>query len=182
MAVGKRKCKSCKKYVREFILTPKGVFCNYDSAAKWGYDNKDKGKQIKHKADKKRLKDNDKPLRNREAQKAFNAYIRARDSLLPCVSCGRFHTGKYDAGHYRSRGAFPELRFNELNCHKQCSPCNTQLSGNIANYRPILLERIGQEMLDFVEGPHEPVKYTCAELKEIELLYKRKLKELNNDS
>ncbi|HHZ97005.1 MAG TPA: recombination protein NinG, partial [Flavobacteriales bacterium] len=72
----------------------------------------------------------------------------------------------------------PELRFNELNCHKQCSPCNTQLSGNIANYRPILLERIGLANLEFVEGPHEPKKYTCAELKEIETLYKSKLKQI----
>ena len=169
------RCKVCKdKFEAKYFLQK--ACMKPACLAAWSKGDREVKADKKHKADKKRLKDNDKPLRNREAQKAFNAYIRARDAHLPCVSCNRFHTGKYDAGHYRSRGAFPELRFNELNCHKQCSPCNTQLSGNIANYRPILLERIGQESLDFIEGPHEPKKYTCAELKEIELKYKAKLK------
>ena len=29
----------------------------------------------------------------KEAQTAFNAYIRARDASRPCVSCGRHHEG-----------------------------------------------------------------------------------------
>jgi len=33
----------------------------------------------------------------REAQAAFNSYIRERDRGLPCISCGRHHTGAYDA-------------------------------------------------------------------------------------
>lgn len=185
MANSKRKCKSCGNFVREFIVTPKGVFCSFEVAAKWGYANKAKGAKIvqksadkKHAARKKEFNDNDKSLREKCAQAAFNAYIRGRDSNEPCISCGRYHTGQYHAGHYRSRGAHPELRFEELNCHKQCSPCNNHLSGNISNYRPALIDKIGQDKVDWVEGPHEPKKYTCAELKEIEQLYKQKLKDL----
>ena len=47
----------------------------------------------------------------REAQTAFNAYIRLRDDADPCISCGRYHGGQYHAGHYLSVGARPELRF-----------------------------------------------------------------------
>ena len=41
----------------------------------------------------------------KEAQIAFNAFIRIRDIELPCISCGRHHTGQYHAGHYRSVGS-----------------------------------------------------------------------------
>ena len=164
------------------------AFCNFDEAVKYASENKAKGAAIikkagdkKHAKKKKELKDNDKPYREKCAQSAFNAFIRMRDDSLPCISCGRHHTGQYHAGHYRSRGAHPELRFEELNCHKQCAPCNNHLSGNIANYRPALIDKIGQEKLDWVEGPHEIIKYTCADLKEIELKYKQKLKALNGE-
>ena len=70
------------------------------------------------------------------------------------------------------------LDLKELNCHKQCAPCNNHLSGNISNYRPALIEKIGQGKVDWIEGPHEVVKYTCQDLKEIELKYKEKIKEL----
>lgn len=178
----KRRCPNCKTYNKpeDAIKVNMSYFCNINCATSHGYKNKDKGAKIKHTAQKKGLKDNDKPYRDKCAQAAFNAYIRFRDSELCCISCGRHHTGQYHAGHYRSRGAHPELRFEELNCHKQCSPCNNHLSGNISNYRPALIDKIGVDNVEWIEGPHEPKKYTCTELKEIELLYKRKLKEIQN--
>ena len=176
----KRKCPHCKKYNKpeDAIKVNISYFCNIEHATKHGYKNKEQGRKIKHREQKKELKSNDRPFREKQAQAAFNAYIRERDYSLPCVSCGRNHNGQYHAGHYRSRGAHPELRFEELNCHKQCAPCNNHLSGNISNYRPALIKKIGLDKLDWIEGPHEIVKYTCEELKEIELLYKQKLKEL----
>ena len=114
----------------------------------------------------------------REAQAAVNAFIRLRDAALPCISCGRFHEGSYDAGHYLSRGARPELRFDELNIHKQCVPCNQHLSGNIVLYRINLLEKIGAEGVAYLEGPHGPKKYTVDDLKAIKATYSAKAKEL----
>ncbi|UXZ98883.1 recombination protein NinG [Pseudomonas phytophila] len=114
----------------------------------------------------------------RDTQQAFNEWVRARDADLPCVSCGRHHQGKYDAGHYRTVGSNPALRFEPLNCHKQCSPCNTQLSGNIVNYRIELLRRIGADKVDWLEGPHEPQKYTVDELKAMTADYRAKTREL----
>lgn len=114
----------------------------------------------------------------KDTQIAFNAWVRERDAELPCISCGRHHQGKYDAGHYRTVGSNPALRFEPLNCHRQCSPCNTQLSGNIVNYRIALVKRIGAEAVDWLEGPHEPKKYTIDELKAMTADYRAKTREL----
>ena len=114
----------------------------------------------------------------KEAQAAFNAWVRARDAELPCVSCGRHHDGQWHAGHYLSTGARPELRFEPLNVWKQCAPCNTHLSGNLVLYRAELIRRIGLEKVEWLEGPHEPCKWTVDELKEIKARYARMAKEL----
>lgn len=116
----------------------------------------------------------------REAQQAFNAYIRARDAALPCISSGRT-TGSWDAGHYRSVGSSPELRFCELNVHKQSVHDNQHLHGNLIEYRKGLIARIGLENVEWLEGPHEPKKYTIDDLKEIKRIYKHKIKQLNEN-
>ena len=114
----------------------------------------------------------------KDTQIAFNAWVRERDAELPCISCGRHHHGKYDAGHYRTVGSNPALRFEPLNCHRQCSPCNTQLSGNIVNYRIALVKRIGAEAVEWLEGPHEAKKYTVEDLKAMTADYRAKTREL----
>lgn len=103
----------------------------------------------------------------KEAQAAVNAYIRARDAHLPCVSCGRHHQGQWHAGHYRSTGSRPDLRFDLANIHKQCQPCNTHLSGNLIAYRAELIRRIGQAEVDRLEGPPVPTKLERHEIIEL---------------
>ncbi|ROM85164.1 hypothetical protein BK652_09750 [Pseudomonas brassicacearum] len=114
----------------------------------------------------------------REAQVAFNIWIRLRDAGLPCVSCGRYHNGQWHAGHYRTVGGNPELRFEPLNVWRQCAPCNNHQSGNIVNYRIELVKRIGAEKVEWLEGPHEPQRYTIEELKAIKAEYRAKAREL----
>lgn len=116
----------------------------------------------------------------KEAQAAFNAYIRERDAEQMCVSCQK-PCKKRNAGHYRSVGSAPELRFEELNCHLQCEHCNSYLSGNLIEYRKNLIHKIGQEKLDWLEGPHEPKKYTIEQLKEIKAKYKQMTREAKKD-
>jgi hypothetical protein len=118
----------------------------------------------------------------KEAQAAFNAFIRERDKDLPCISCGRFHTGSYDAGHYRSIGAQPMLRFHEDNTHKQCVPCNQHKSGNAVEYRIRLLLRIGAERVAYLEQEHPPAKFTIEEAKGIKAHYMAALKDLRKEA
>ena len=49
------------------------------------------------------------------------------------------------------------------------------------DYRINLIKKIGLDKVEWLEGQHEPKKYTCEDLKEIELKYKQKLKELLNE-
>lgn len=120
----------------------------------------------------------------KEAQKEFNAWIRERDYLLPCISCDTFPSGHgargglWDCGHYRSTGANPELRFEPLNAHKQCKQCNQYLSGNVVNYRIHLERRIGSEKLEWLEGSHEAKNYTRDQLREIRDSYRAKARKL----
>jgi hypothetical protein len=116
-----------------------------------------------------------------DAQTVFNSFIRTRDAHLPCISCGRFHTGSYDAGHYRSVGSMPALRFDEDNCHRQCVPCNQHKSGNVVEYRIGLVARIGVKRVAQLEGPQAPAKYTIEDAKAIKAEYKAKLKQLQAD-
>lgn len=118
----------------------------------------------------------------KDAQAAFNAWIRERDAALPCISCGRFHQGAYDAGHYRSLGAQPALRFHEDNCHKQCVPCNQHKSGNAVEYRIGLIARIGAERVEFLEREHPPAKLTADEAKAIRDTYRAKLRALKEQA
>ncbi|PYB80795.1 ninG protein [Pseudomonas koreensis] len=121
----------------------------------------------------------------REAQAVVNEYVRLRDAHLPCISCDSMPndndlmTGsRWDAGHYRSVGACPELRFEPLNIHRQCVKCNRNLSGNAVEYRIRLVQRIGAETVAWLEGPHEPRKYTVEEIKTIKAEYRAKTREL----
>lgn len=118
----------------------------------------------------------------REAQTVFNEWIRLRDAILPCVSCGRHHEGQYHAGHYRTVGANPELRFEPLNVHKQCAPCNNHKSGDIVNYRITLVARIGAAKVEWLEGPHEPKRYTIEDLKAIKAEYRAKIRALKGEA
>lgn len=121
-----------------------------------------------------------KPIGKRlaEAQAAFNAWIRERDRHLPCISCGRFHEGQWHAGHYRTVGSHPELRFEPLNVHKQCAPCNNHKSGNIVDYRINLIGRIGADGVDWLEGKHEPKRYRVDDVEEIKRKYRAALRDL----
>ena len=124
------------------------------------------------------------PLRDfiADTQEACNRYVRLRDSALPCVSCGRFHGGKWNAGHYRSTAAAPELRFDLENIHKQCEPCNTHLAGNLILYRANLWAKIGIERLEALEGPHPAQKWTREELVAMRDKFRAMARELESRS
>ena len=174
--IKKKKCKSCGKLFSQFNSL--AVVCSIDCAIQYAKNNKvqESARRALYKIAKEGIKTRSDYLK--DAQTAFNAFIRERDKNEPCISCGRHHDGQYHAGHYRSVGACPELRFCELNVHKQCSVCNNHKSGNIVEYRINLVKKIGVEQVEWLEGSHEPKKYTIEQIKSIQTEYKNKLREL----
>lgn len=118
----------------------------------------------------------------READKAFCAFIRARDAGKPCICCGRSSSGwsrggDWDAGHYRSRGAASNLRYHEDNCHSQLKQCNRR-AFDVASYRANLIVRIGLARVEALENDNAPHKWTRDELIAIRRHYTAKRKEI----
>ena len=181
-----RKCKQCKTQIPtvkdcDTFIGKKG-YCGVDCMSSHGLqkarDATAKKERKEHKAAKEGLKTRGDYAK--EAQTDFNKFIRFRDSGLNCISCDK-PPKKKNAGHYRSVGAAPELRYEELNCHLQCEHCNTHLSSNAIEYRINLVKKISQNNVDWLEGPHDAKKYTIEQLKEIKLEYRAKWKELERN-
>jgi len=172
-----KKCKVCGISFESY--RPMQAVCGWQCAKSLGRVAVEKIEKQKIKLLKEKLKTRNEWLK--EAQNAFNAFIRIRDIELPCISCGRHHTGQYHAGHYRSVGSAPNLRFDESNCHKQCQPCNTHLSGNIVLYRKSLLVKIGLEEVDRLESANTPAKWSIDEIKSIRQIYLAKYRALKKE-
>lgn len=122
----------------------------------------------------------------REAQQAFNEFIRWRDRAAghACVSSGRpldWSGNAVDAGHYRSVGSAPHLRFDERNCHAQTKHENRFLSGNAVDYRVGLIARIGLEAVEALEADQEPRRYTVDDLQKIKAEYRAKVRALKRE-
>lgn len=101
-----------------------------------------------------------------------------RDAGKPCISCSTTNGVQYAGGHYRTVGANPELALDTRNIHRQCNKrCNCELGGNIHGamnthgYVVGLVNRYGQDFVDWLDGPHEQKKYTCDQLREIRAYY-----------
>lgn len=116
-----------------------------------------------------------------EAQAAVNAYVRARDQGKPCISCSTPWHESFQAGHYLTRGARPELRFHLDNIHGQCIQCNLHLHGNQAMARIGILARIGLERVEALEGPRPLEKFPVDELRCIRDGYRAMTKQLLED-
>lgn len=193
----KRKCKNCSNYIEkeEGFITPTNMFfCSRDCAFKYSIlaskkmQEKQRKKKLREFRKKEKLERKEKrekklklkPIaywRNR-AQNAFNAYIRERDINLGCISCGAITADAWHAGHWLSRGAHPELAFDERNCHKQCNQCNIHKSGNVLEYRKNLIIKIGLAEVEDLESKKPLNKYTKEDFQAIEKKYKAKLKKL----
>jgi hypothetical protein len=130
------------------------------------------------KARKKAIKSRQKWLS--EAQAIVNKYARLRDRNLPCCSCDRPATwdGQWHASHFRSVGAASAVRFNLWNIHKGCSICNNHKSGNLEGYRPRILERIGQEKVDWLIGQNQLTRYDIEYLERLINVFRKKVKRL----
>jgi len=177
-----RKCKQCKKKVPVDSVYQKGLlaFCCVEHLI--AYSKSPPGKTAVRKAHRD-MKDHVKPMSQlkKEAQTAVNSWIRYRDKDLPCISCGTFgsgdkYGGAWDAGHYKTVGAHPELRYNVLNIHKQCKACNSWRSGHVVEYRQGLIDKIGLDAVERLEKQHPPAKYTSDYLIRIKRIFQKRLR------
>lgn len=162
-----KKCKQCGNQFNPY--TPLQIVCSPNCALEWNQE-----KEVK-----KRVKTMKKELLTHSdylglLQVVFNKYIRLRDKDKGCITCSRPFRDKFDAGHFLSVGAYPNLRFNEDNVHGQCVHCNQHLHSNNAEYFVRLPERIGLDRFNkLLEQRNEPLKLTIPEIKTLIEKYKK---------
>lgn len=179
------RCKQCKTKQDKEDLYYAGVyyFCDVDCAKDFAIANIEKGRKKKVAEVKKRDRVRKEKLKTagdyiKEAQVAVNRYIRARDHGKPCISCGvrysNSYGGKFDCGHYRSRGSASHLRFNLLNMASQCVKCNRNLSGNVVEYRKGLVNKIGLDRVEQLEHDNSVRKFDVDYLKRLKRIFNKR--------
>lgn len=117
-----------------------------------------------------------------DAQKAVNAFIRARDHGLPCISCGTPWQPDFQAGHYRSRGAAKNLALDFRNIHGQCVQCNFHKHSNAVEYRIRLVERFGLGFVEALEADNAARHNSIDDLKAIRADALARTKQLKKES
>lgn len=152
-----------------------------------------KMKTAEYRAETKRIKQKYDPI-ELVAEKlsiAHNAYTRARDYNKPCISCNKpilKVLKNYHAGHfipYGSKYKYSPLRFDERNNNGQCADCNTYHNGRQSDYENGMIERFGKDCVDAVKELKrlcdcgEVKAYTKQEMKDLTVIYKQKLKDIN---
>lgn len=181
-----KRCKACKQ---QFAPSrPMQAVCSPLCAANLAAANRERMQRKETRERKEKLKTRRDWIN--EAQTAVNAFVRFRDKDKPCICCGKPLVdgsgdgvgGSFDAGHYRSTGSAPHLRFDaDRNIHGQRKSCNRYGAGRTVDYRIGLIARIGPQAVEALEADQEPRKHSIDELRALRDLYRWKLKELKRD-
>ncbi len=117
------------------------------------------------------------PALERKLDKVFSRYIRLRDAMpggvFRCISCGMTKpVAKADCGHFHSRRHMA-TRYDEDNCHAECSYCNRFSADHLIGYRQNLIRKIGQQRFDLLAvRAHGTKKWSHFELEQLAKYYK----------
>jgi hypothetical protein len=130
----------------------------------------------------KRRKEKAKPRQEKLAkcQAIVNEIARIRDRADGCISCDKPPTwgGQWHGSHLRSVGAASAVRFNLWNIHKACSQCNHMKGGNLLEYRPRLVAKIGADKVDWLFTQNQIARYDEDYLKRFRAVMGKKLRRM----
>lgn len=178
-----RRCTTCRKKVstEKAIIGALKAFCSYECLSIYTKSERgQKAVQSEYKKDRQARREKLKTRSDRvkEAQAAFNRYVRIRDSKRGCISCGSMPEqklgGTMDCGHYRSRGSAPHLKFDLRNTAGQCVKCNRYLSGAVTDFRIGLIKRWNAERIESLEANNCSRKFSEDYLKRIKSIFSRR--------
>lgn len=186
-------CRFCSDRYKPVRSMQPGRVCNkVECQAKFAEEHIQKQRQKQAKAeriaalqDRKTIRLRKEQLKTRqkwlaECQAIANKYARIRDAKDGCISCDKPASwdGQWHGSHFRSVGAASAVRFNLWNIHKACSVCNHHLSGNIAEYKPRLVEKIGAERVAWLESQNQLVRYEIDYLKKYKRVMSMRLRRM----
>jgi hypothetical protein len=184
------KPKRCRICAREFTpISSMSKVCSVHCSMEWSRRVAAKKAEQEARTERKKMREAKERLKTRrewiaEAQVAVNRVVRFRDLLAGhgCISCGAHPQQRYggavDAGHYRSVGSAPHLRFYLPNIRAQCKKCNRELGGSHTNYRIGLIDRIGIERVEQIEAMQGNGKWSIDYLRRLKQVMNRKAKRL----
>lgn len=115
----------------------------------------------------------------KELTKVFNTFIRQRDSkdgYFTCICCDKpLPVAQMHAGHFIP-STYSAVRFDPDNVHGQSSGCNLFKRGNLTEYRPRLVAKIGKDRVEALEARrHDAFKQTREWYEEKIAEYKSKI-------
>lgn len=184
MKASTRRCNYCRRKIdaSDAMYGNLKAFCNYVCLRNYASSNA--GQKAVEKAYKAETAERKAKLKTRsewlrEAQNAFNAYVRLRDQNKPCISCGSVMTanklgGLRDCGHMYSRGARPELRFRLDNTASQCVKCNRYLGGCVGDFMLGMRARWGDDRIDRLTQDQDHPKHTVEYLERVKDIFRRR--------
>lgn len=133
---------------------------------------------------------------HKQCQRVFNRmrvleelqWFRQRGAEPECISCGRICMD-WCCGHFKTRGAQSNLRYDRMNTFLQCNKaCNESLSGNIEGtktsrgYKQGLVERFGEEeaqrIIDYCESNTVPVQWEWRELEALRKEWNQRIRNM----
>ena len=177
------KCKVCGNYFVKTISSTQKVCspkCAIALSKEQARKKQEKQEKAQLKERKKKLLENDRGHWLKALQKEVNKFVRLRDKGQTCIACGAVWKPSFQASHFIPQGRSSFLRFDERNIHSGCIRCNLFVGGgNIHGYRPRLVEKIGEQEVQWLEeNQHRIKKWKISELKELIKVYRAKIKEL----
>jgi hypothetical protein len=119
-----------------------------------------------------------------ECQAIVNRYVRllALSRGEGCYTCGATPAqkfgGTYDAGHFRSVGSAPHLRYWIPQIRLQCIPCNRHKGGMALAFRAALVRDQGQEWVERLEAMQHMAKFDIPYLIRLKAVMGKKLRRL----
>jgi hypothetical protein len=141
-----------------------------------------KAKRAKEKEELKARKEKLKTLSQleKECRDIVQKIARIRDRNDGCISChmGPDYRGLWHGSHYRPAGNNNAVQFHLWNIHKSCAQCNKFKGGNLGEYRPRLVEKIGLERVEWLESQTQVAKYTRDYLQRFKVVMSRRCRRL----
>ena len=119
-----------------------------------------------------------------ECQAIVNRYVRllALSRGDGCYTCGAMPSqkfgGTYDAGHFRSVGSAPHLRYWIPQIKLQCIPCNRHKGGMALAFRAHLVRDHGEAWVANLEAMQNTAKFDVNYLKRFKAVMGKKLRRL----
>lgn len=182
-----KKCKECKtpfipSRPLQAVCSP---VCGLTHARAKREKEEAKERAVERKADREKkvaLKSRAKWLS--ECQAIVNKYVRLKAFRAGegCYTCGATPAqkfgGTYDAGHFRSVGSAPHLRYWIPQIKLQCIPCNRHKGGQALLFRRHLVQEHGSDWVEALEGRQEVAKFTVDYLQRLKAVMSKRVRRL----